>query len=122
MPSRETETPKCNELPAIGKKPTLTQEDKAKVARLERQIQGEFDGRYVELVLTYTSVDLLSKDSPKHSERCEVSTVEVDGQKIAVARLPGARQPLRKGPAARDVVTAHVELLKEIEAVKPSKQ
>ncbi|KAI4643740.1 hypothetical protein J4E93_006752 [Alternaria ventricosa] len=122
MPSEESETPKCNEQPAIGEDLTLSVKEEAEVERLKKEIQGEFDGRYVELVLTYTSGDLVRKYSPKYSQKCEVSTVEVDGQEIAIARLPGARQPFKKGTAALDVVTAYENLLEKIEAEKSSKQ
>jgi len=121
MPSGESETPKCNEQPAIGEELTLSVEE-AEVERLKKEIQGKFDGRYVELVLTYTSGDLVRKYSPKQSQKCEVSTVEDGRQRRAVVRLAGARQPIKEGTTASNVVTAYENLLKQIEDEKCSKQ
>ncbi|KAI4657409.1 uncharacterized protein J4E79_007482 [Alternaria viburni] len=128
MPSRESETPT-----AIDKKPTLSQEDKddkdkEEVARLKRRITGEFDGRYVELVLMCTSVDLLRTLSFDGSEESScLQGYEIVDEKngdlnITKVYFMGTKEVRFPGSAEPDVVNAHVKLLKQIEAEKSSKQ
>jgi len=91
-------------------------------------LEGEFAGRYVELILTYMCTDRVEELTPEKSRiktrswEYEFSIAEDSGQKVVEVRLPGARQPFKEGTAAPNVVTAYEKLLKQIEDEKSSKQ